>query len=59
MMNYDECYSPVEDDELVIVFARMLQSLLTASGVNPSMVTVFIDGYFEVNTFVWDAQPMF
>nr|XP_006825422.1 PREDICTED: protein O-linked-mannose beta-1,2-N-acetylglucosaminyltransferase 1-like [Saccoglossus kowalevskii] len=26
---------------------RMLRSLLSAQGVNPSMITVFIDGYFE------------
>lgn len=26
---------------------RMLQSLLSADGVNPAMITVFIDGYFE------------
>lgn len=26
----------------------MLQSLLSADGVNPAMITVFIDGYFEV-----------
>ncbi|XP_070563050.1 protein O-linked-mannose beta-1,2-N-acetylglucosaminyltransferase 1-like [Ptychodera flava] len=26
---------------------RMLRSLLSAHGVNPSMITVFIDGYFE------------
>ena len=26
---------------------RMLRSLLSASGCNPSMITVFIDGYFE------------
>ena len=28
---------------------RMLQSLLSADGVNPAMITVFIDGYFEVS----------
>lgn len=27
---------------------RMLRSLLTANGVNPNMITIFIDGYFEV-----------
>lgn len=26
---------------------RMLRSLLSANGVNPSMITVFIDGYYE------------
>lgn len=30
------------------VLFRMLQSLLSADGVNPAMITVFIDGYFEV-----------
>ncbi|XP_013781473.2 protein O-linked-mannose beta-1,2-N-acetylglucosaminyltransferase 1-like [Limulus polyphemus] len=28
---------------------RMLRSLLSAQGANPEMVTVFIDGYFEVS----------
>ena len=28
---------------------RMLRSLLSADGVTPSMITVFIDGYFEVS----------
>ena len=28
---------------------RMLRSLLSAHGVNPKMITVFIDGYFEVS----------
>lgn len=27
---------------------RMLRSLLSAQGVNPQMITVFIDGYYEV-----------
>ncbi|CAH1773117.1 unnamed protein product [Owenia fusiformis] len=27
---------------------RMLRSLLSAHGVNPSMITVYIDGYFEI-----------
>lgn len=27
--------------------ARSLRSLLTAPGVNPEMITVFIDGYYE------------
>lgn len=27
----------------------MLRSLLSAHGVNPAMITVFIDGYFEVS----------
>lgn len=30
---------------------RMLRSLLSAHGVNPQMITVFIDGYYEVQTF--------
>jgi len=30
------------------VDVRMLQSLLSADGVNKTMITVFIDGYFEV-----------
>lgn len=29
-------------------FCRMLRSLLSAHGVNPQMITVFIDGYYEV-----------
>lgn len=29
---------------------RMLRSLLSAQGVNPQMITVFIDGYYEVRT---------
>lgn len=29
-------------------FYRMLRSLLSAQGVNPQMITVFIDGYYEV-----------
>jgi beta-1,2-N-acetylglucosaminyltransferase len=32
---------------LFICFCRMLRSLLSAHGVNPEMITVFIDGYFE------------
>ena len=28
----------------------MLRQLLSIPGANPKMVTVFIDGYFEVNT---------
>ena len=27
----------------------MLRSLLSADGVNPDLITVFIDGYFEVS----------
>lgn len=27
----------------------MLRSLLSAHGVNPQMITVFIDGYYEVS----------
>ena len=34
----------------VFCLFRMLRSLLTAHGVNPSMITVFIDGYFEVSS---------
>lgn len=33
---------------LVLLCCRMLRSLLSAHGVNPRMITVFIDGYFEV-----------
>lgn len=29
---------------------RMLRSLLSAQGVNPQMITVFIDGYYEVRS---------
>lgn len=29
----------------------MLRSLLSAHGVNPQMITVFIDGYYEVMLF--------
>lgn len=29
----------------------MLRSLLSAQGVNPQMITVFIDGYYEVRAF--------
>lgn len=32
---------------LKLFFYRMLRSLLSAGGVNPSMVTVYIDGFFE------------
>lgn len=28
---------------------RMLRSLLSAQGVSPQMITVFIDGYYEVS----------
>lgn len=30
------------------ISGRMLRSLLSAQGVNPQMITVFIDGYYEV-----------
>ena len=33
---------------LTLFVFRMLRSLLSANGVNPKMITVFIDGYFEV-----------
>lgn len=32
---------------IVVAFFRMLRSLLSAEGANPSMVTVFIDGYYH------------
>ena len=32
--------------------ARMLRSLLSADGVTPHMITVFIDGYFEVSSYI-------
>ncbi len=36
---------------------RMLRSLLSAPGVNPEMVTIFIDGYFEVSlSFVLNGE---
>lgn len=52
---------------------RMLRSLLSAQGVNPQMITVFIDGYYEVRALsevpaamslvpqlrVCDADPVF
>lgn len=31
----------------------MLRSLLSAHGCNPEMITVFIDGYFEVSVFTY------
>lgn len=31
-----------------VCFSRMLRSLLSSDGVNPQMITVFIDGYYEV-----------
>lgn len=31
----------------------MLRSLLSAQGVSPQMITVFIDGYYEVSE-VWE-----
>ncbi|NWQ83348.1 PMGT1 acetylglucosaminyltransferase, partial [Columbina picui] len=31
---------------------RMLRSLLSAQGVNPQMITVFIDGYYEVRALL-------
>lgn len=31
----------------ILQSARSLRSLLTAPGVNPEMITVFIDGYYE------------
>ena len=30
---------------------RTLRSLLSAHGVNPTMITVYIDGYYEVSGF--------
>lgn len=32
---------------ILALFYRMLKSLLSANGVNESMITVFVDGYFE------------
>ena len=32
----------------------MLRSLLSAHGVSPKMITVYIDGYFEVGVFIDD-----
>jgi len=32
---------------LLVFLCRMLRSLLSAEGANPSMVTVFIDGYYQ------------
>ena len=31
----------------------MLRSLLSADGVTPHMITVFIDGYFEVSFYIY------
>ena len=31
------------------LFPRMLQTLLSIPGADPAMITVFIDGYFEVS----------
>lgn len=40
----------------------MLRSLLSAQGVNPQMITVFIDGYYEVRALpevpvAWSLVP--
>lgn len=40
----------------------MLRSLLSAQGVNPQMITVFIDGYYEVRVLpevpvAWSLVP--
>jgi len=43
--------------DLLCVF-RMLRSLLSAHGVNPQMITVFIDGYYEVPGFCGAVQNM-
>lgn len=34
---------------IFILLYRMLRSLLSATGVNPKMIVVFIDGYFQVS----------
>lgn len=36
----------------------MLRSLLSAQGVSPQMITVFIDGYYEVSGAqgLWEGQ---
>lgn len=44
-MQNENC--PHSSHELSSVL-RMLRSLLSAHGVNPQMITVFIDGYYEV-----------
>lgn len=33
---------------VAFLFYRMLRSLLSAQGVNPEKIIVFIDGYYEV-----------
>lgn len=40
------------------ISGRMLRSLLSAQGVNPQMITVFIDGYYEVRWSV-GSYPSF